>query len=152
MKLALAATLLAAAANAAEVAFFLDRDCNEDSRMEQFLEVPDESGNVEHAYFENDKPVSMRVIGYATVLLTEENSSKFDQKTCPYCANYYTDAGRDCAVDDGVKCVNINVGWGPSHAELIAIGDPSPADLPCRNFANRCDFNTPPSNGFCEQI
>lgn len=152
MKLVLAATLLAAVAKAAEVSFFSDIDCNPDSKMDQFLEVPDESGNVEHAYFEDDKPISMLVIGYATVLLTKESSSKFDQPTCPYCANYYTDAGRDCAVDDGEKCVNINTGWGPGHAELIAIGDPSPADLPCNNYSDRCDFPMPPSNGFCEQI
>lgn len=87
MKLVLAASLLAAVAQAAEVSFFLDRDCNPDSKMEQFLEVPDESGNVEHAYFEDDKPISMLVVGYATVLLTEKVSSIFDQKTCPYCAN-----------------------------------------------------------------
>jgi hypothetical protein len=151
MKLTLAAMLMAMVAEAAEVTFFRAIDCNQDDKIGDVLSVPDESGNVAHAIFHvPDKPVSMLVIGYATVLLTQNENTIFSQPTCAYCANYYTRSG-DCTVGDGQKCVNIDTGWGPGHAELIAVGERSPADIPCRNFLINCDFPVPPGNGFCAQ-
>ena len=144
------AALLAASAKAADVTFFSGRDCNPDDQIGRILEVPDESGNTDSENFNDVKPVSMLVIGWATVLLGEETNNHFDQKTCAYCADYHTQSG-DCFADDRQKCVNIETGYGPGHAELIAIGSPSPADLPCRNYQDRCPFPTPPGNGFCAQ-
>ncbi|KAL1597245.1 hypothetical protein SLS60_008828 [Paraconiothyrium brasiliense] len=157
MKFTLASVLaLAAITKAAEVTLFSGRDCNQADKIGDTLTVPDESGNIADANFKDDnaKPVSMLVIGWATVLLKKNTNDIFDQPTCPYCANYYTQHGTvddGCHPDDGQKCVNIDTGFGIGHVKLIAIGDPSPADLPCRNYANQCGFPTPPSNGFCDQ-
>jgi hypothetical protein len=154
MKLVLGAALLSVAAQAAEVTFFTGSDCNQNDKLGDTISVPDESGNVEWAIFNDAKPVSMLVVGYATVLLGAETSTVFDQATCAYCANYYTlpGSGDGCAVDDGQKCVNINTGFGPGSAELIAIGEPGPQNIPCRNYLNQCDFPVPPGNGFCAQL
>jgi hypothetical protein len=101
MKLILGAALLSAAAQAAEVTFFTGSDCNQNDKLGDTISVPDESGNVEWAIFNDVKPISMLVIGYATVLLGAETSTVFDQATCAYCANYYTLPGKDYAADDG---------------------------------------------------
>jgi hypothetical protein len=145
--LLIAPTLLALS-QAAEVTLYSGRDCNPDDQI-GYIQVPDESGNIDEQKFDDVKPVSMLVTGYAVVLLSNP-----DIGDCAYCANYYTLTGNtikdDCIVDDRQKCVNIETGWGPNKAKMLAVGDPNPADEPCRNHQYRCDFPYP-YNGFCAQ-
>ncbi|KAJ4346516.1 uncharacterized protein N0V89_010446 [Didymosphaeria variabile] len=158
MKFTLSTVLaLAAFTKAAEVTLFTGLDCDPANKIGDTLTVADESGNNADANFKDDnqKPTSMLVIGWATVLLKKNTNDIFDQPTCAYCANYYTknvgtvDDG--CHPDDGQKCVNIDTGFGIGHVKLIAEGSPSPADIPCRNHLNQCGFPVPPGNGFCDQ-
>ncbi|KAK0637989.1 hypothetical protein DIS24_g10268 [Lasiodiplodia hormozganensis] len=135
--LGLSAFQLAYAADGT-VTFFRDRDCKGTNMWEGKVGKGTDqrvSGPDLH------EALSFSYSGYFNMIIA--TSSKFDSKTCSYCSNNHEDHHEG-------GCININTGFGPNYVALMKVGN-DPADLPCRNFLNRCDFPVPPGNGLEKQ-